>query len=252
MRVKNISIPKLNISFGTNRRCYNVEATNGEVYTQTEVNRKDLDFKQFAQLILRDFNDCPKPQIYVMACSDGSEPYTLAMYLNELDSEGAKKFLPIKATDMDPVILSYAKQYKLNMTQDDLIKLRDADIDYQKYFKKFTPYTMQIQQDKLERMVKTYDVCDFLKESVDFSQKTILQQVVEMDKNERKIICCRNVMPYLGGASEILHHLCKISEKMQKGDIFVLGNFDRNIKTLQDLEHLGMEEVQHNVFKKVK
>lgn len=252
MQIRNRFIPNYNVAFGTNRRSYCVGPSNDKIYTQTEVNRPDLDFREFARTILSEFKDYTDAQIYVMACSDGSEPYTLAMHLNELDSVAAKKLLPIKATDRDEIILRYAQSHKLNMTQDDLKRLQASGIDYNKYFKLFTPYTVYIQRDRLERMTKTYDVSDFLKQSVEFSQKTILQQVEEMDFNKPKIICCRNVLPYVGGEDEIFGHLYKIFKKMRKGDLLAIGDFDRDLKLVRELKFIGMEEIQHNVFKKIK
>lgn len=243
---------KSSISFGTNKRCYLNDVTNEEILTQTQINRPDLDFKNFAKLAFENFKDASLVKIYNMACSDGSEPYTIAMHLNEINELEAKKFLPIIASDRDATIISYAKLEKINMTQNDFKNLSNNGINYKKYFEKFYEYDINISNDKLEEKTESYTIKDTLKNSVNFSKKTILQQVNEIERNEPKIILCRNVFPYLGSENEKFKHLFEIYKKLQKNDLLVIGDFDRNNQMNKNLQMLGLKEVQKNVFKKIK
>ena len=243
---------KYNPNFGTNIRSYFIGPNKDEVYTQTQINRPDLDFKEAARLFLDDFKDCKSVKIYNMACSDGSEAFTLAIHLNEMNPKEANKFLPIIATDIDPIILSYAKSNKLNMVSDDLKSWKECNIDYRKYFSLINASTMFIPRDRININSKTYEISDFLKNSVHFEKKTIKQQVEEIDENEPKIICCRNVLPYLGDDDEMFNQVYAIYKKMRKGDYLLLGDFDRSFTLVNELKSLGVKEIQHNVFKKTK
>lgn len=239
------------INFGTTNRRHTAGPDREIVYNYTKVEREDLDFKNLAKLISETFRDLPKVDIYSMACSDGSEAYTLAMHLKEILTESeAKKLFPIKCTDNDGIIISCASNNKLNMEDSDLKALSKNGIDYNKYFK-LSDKKMIIPADKLEKY-ETYETKDSLKGSVEFCRKTILQQVEQMDKNTPKVILCRNVLPYIGTTLDELRHLDKICEKLLKNDILVLGDYDRGLSIINTLKTKNLQEVMKNVFMKVK
>ena len=55
---------KYNPNFGTNIRSYFIGPDKDEVYTQTQLNRPDLDFRDAARLFLEDFKDCKRVRCY--------------------------------------------------------------------------------------------------------------------------------------------------------------------------------------------
>ncbi|MFQ8625418.1 MAG: CheR family methyltransferase [Candidatus Gastranaerophilaceae bacterium] len=90
-------------SFGTTARVGLLSNSVDYMYgTQSSMFRTDLDWMKFAQYLGTHFKDTKKVNVVCQACSDGSEPYTLALALiHSLGTESAKKFFPINARDID-------------------------------------------------------------------------------------------------------------------------------------------------------
>ena len=72
------------------------------------------------------FKDVEKVNIYNLACSDGSEPLSLAMLIKSKFPYLAKKFLPIKAFDYDVNAIERAlsREYCINISEKNYINLR--------------------------------------------------------------------------------------------------------------------------------
>lgn len=239
------------INFQSNKRYYKAGPYNETIGTQTVVNREDLDFKNTAKIILKLYKDAPKINIYSVACSDGSEAYTLAMQLLESESyKGeANKCFPITATDIDPTILRCANSKRLNMTNEDINRLKNDGIDYRKYF---TPAEkkMYIMNDHLDEETKTFLAKNNIKDHIKFERKTILQQANEITRDIPNVFCCRNVLPYVGDDAEQIRHLQKIGRKLGNNDLLIIGDFDRSLRNIKELKLLGFKEIARNVFKK--
>lgn len=251
MRISNFSNFNA-VSFGTNTRRYKVGPENDVVYTQTKINREDIDFKNLVVLIFGSFKDKDKVSVYDMACSDGSEAYTLAIFLKEfLKDKKVAKFFPIIASDSDGIIITCAKRNKINITEDELKELEKAGIDYKKYFLP-AKEKMYIPNDKISNDTETYMCCDELKKNIRFENCTILQQIEKMEKDEPKVVLCRNVLPYLGNRSDVLYNLLRLNNKMKQDDILVIGDFDRDFYIIDFLKKRDFKEIQNNVFVKTK
>lgn len=237
------------ITFGTTERRHTAGPDKEIVYNYSKVEREDLDFKDLSKFLAEHFKDKSKVDVFSVACSDGSEPYTLAMHLKELPIN-TDKFFPIKCSDNDGIIISCAQQNRLNMTEQDLKALEEHGIDYRKYFD-VSSNKMFIPRDKLENF-ETYDVKDSLLGTVEFFKSTILQEISKMNTDIPKVLLCRNVLPYVGTTSEQLHYLEKICEKLVKNDVFVLGDYDRGATFIKALRSRNFEEVLKNVFVKIR
>lgn len=140
-----------------------------------------------------------KIKIWSAACSDGSEPYTLAIMLNELNVNRRK--FSIKATDLDPQILKKAKKgiYKRNSIK----KVEPNIID--KYFtEKEGKYILDSQ----------------IKNQVKFKQHNLL---TDSYGSNWDLILCRNVFIYFTKEtkSKITN---KLSEALSKSGFLFLGN----------------------------
>ncbi|MBE7712784.1 MAG: hypothetical protein E7Z87_03480 [Cyanobacteria bacterium SIG26] len=238
------------ISFQSNRRSYKAGPLKETIYTQTDVNRDDLSFKELANIMFELYKKEPKINIYCVACSDGSEPYTITMQLKEhTPKEFSQKCLPIIATDIDPTILRCANSKRLNMTQEDIESLKKDGIDYTKYFEPANK-KMYIMNDNLDGKTTTYLAKDNIKDDIIFEKKTILQQGREITNEYPNVFSCRNVLEYIGDDDEQVYYIQQIGKKLAKGDLFLIGDFDRGIRNIRTLQNMGFKEISKNIFVK--
>ncbi len=239
-------------SFGSNSRFYKIGPYKSTVYTQTEMLRHDLDFKDFAMYLKNQYKDKQNVNVYNFACSDGSEPYSLAICLFEtLGVKDAQKFFPINASDSDFIIIKSAQNGIINMSNKDLETFEKYNIDWKKYFKP-SDRKYFISADKMDEQTNSYFVSDILKDKVKFNVATILKDTNNIKQNDDNIVLCRNVLPYQGTKSEILMHLKAITNNLSKGNLLLIGDYDRDMFTIDYLTSKGFEEIQHNVFRKNK
>lgn len=145
------------------------------------------------------FEENRKIKIWSAACSDGSEPYTLAIILNELNINPRK--FKIQATDVDPQILKEAKKGVYN--QNSVKKVDSQIID--KYFS---------QKDD------EYILNPKIKSRVNFKQHNLL---TDQYNSNWDLILCRNVFIYFTRETKdkITH---KLSKALDKNGYLFLGN----------------------------
>lgn len=243
MKVGNVAT---NLSFESNRRKYYIGPFRDVVYTQTEMNRRDVDFENLARFMIKEFADKPKVNIYSLACSDGSEPYSLAICLKEVGGKNIEKFFPIIASDKDGVIINSASRGIINVTDDEF---KSFNYDLSKYLTQTKKRS--IPADSLDDLTKTYVVSEDLRKDVNFEQKTILQQLNNINNEQPNVILCRNVLNYLGGKEEELYHVNAICKKLANKDILVIGDYDRGLHVIKTIENQGFKKIFSNVFQKL-
>ena len=72
--------------------------------------RGDFQWRSFASYLNSRYKNADKVNIYNAACSDGTEPFTLAIsLLSKLGIKKAEKFFPIKAHDLKDSLVKEAK-----------------------------------------------------------------------------------------------------------------------------------------------
>lgn len=130
---KDTGFSKTSVSFGSIHRVLK----NG--FTETVINRnnswmrrEDINWKQLVEDIIR-----TGKKIFCYACSDGSEPYTLAMQIAQktgLD-EVPKRF-KIKAKDIDTEVIKAAKSGYIAMTKADIVHIGILGRSFKKLFKR--------------------------------------------------------------------------------------------------------------------
>lgn len=235
-------------SFGTNHRHFHAGPLKEKIYTTSYVCREDLYFDELVDYMIENYKSSPKVNVYSLACSDGSEAWTLAMFLRE---RNAHKFLPIKGVDIEPSILSNANSKCLNVRNLEIERLKKFGINFSKYFEP-SDKNMLILADSMENETKTYSARDFIKNDFFAERKTILQEVSEMTNEYPKVVLCRNVFPYIGDDNESIYHIKVISEKLAKNDLFVIGDYDRSKRFVENLKNFGFTKVSYNMFKKIR
>ncbi len=138
----------------------------------SELFRNPEKWDELREKILPDMLQARKPlRIWSAGCSYGAEPYTLAMFLDQM-SPGMKHY--IQATDIDQKILAKAREGIFT----------SADI-------KNVPPSYRMKY--LEARGENYQVTASLREKVTFRAHNLLRDPFE---NDFDLIVCRNVVIY--------------------------------------------------------
>ncbi len=212
--------------FGTNRRI--IKDSQGKLMyrTTTYFYRCGLDWQSFTNYILHKYKNTPKVNVINHVCSNGPEPYTLAMQLINKCGEKAEKFFPILAKDINKENIENAKN-------NSPIGMSDADVylanhyTKNKFFEYFTPVLPTDNEDDFAVQAK-----DNIRDKVKFSLGDIFQDIDDIPSSDT-ILLCRNFWPYLDDARRRL-----LIQKMQKFDntsLVVIGEYDTERSNIEQL-----------------
>ena len=186
------------------------------VSNSTRFFREDLPWNILAPALDEMFPN-GKVNTYNFACSDGSEPYSLAIALIEqLGEEKAKRFFPIMASDIDSSILPQAQNYEILATKKDmsLIKNMTGSKTVSKYF--------TIKEKNKDGYI--LEPKDILKENVQFSKKSFEDGLDEVKKSN-SLVLCRNFWAYMDKET-ILNCAKKLHKNLDNSSKIVIGKFD--------------------------
>ncbi|WP_115863778.1 CheR family methyltransferase [Halorussus litoreus] len=145
-----------------------------------------------------------RPAVWSAACSDGREPYSLAM-LSLDDPEVEADRVAITATDIDPEILAAAREgvYENTRTTDIGEQLAPLD-DYERY---------------VERDGERFSVTDPVKELVSFESHDLINGD---PKSNFDLVVCRNLFIYIDTEHK-LPILETVSKSLSRGGYLVIG-----------------------------
>ena len=255
MKVENInsySYKKYNTFKSTNRTFFQRSAVRsfcqGEVSNFTYPFRKDIDdWFALAKYVVENFKNKDKINVYSLACSDGSEAYTLAIVLKDLIKN--KKVFPIIAVDKDSDIIEHANGGRINLTCEDIIRIRDFLGDNQKYFTDIKDEA--IIKDSKKQVINDWDysfpkyysykVDKNLRSLVDFKSENLLNTLSKLQDDSNTFISCRNVIPYLTKPEQ--NKLFNFLEtKLKKGSLVAVGKYDERVDAEEMLRRGGFEE----------
>ena len=186
----------------------------------TEFYRNKELFAAFEKHILRKSQEVNAMKIWSAACSIGSEPYTLAMILNNNNINQAK----IVATDIDENCLARGRAglYKANEIK---------NIPTQELKKHFTIID------------ENYQAQSHLKQRIQFKKHDLL-----VDSYEKKcdVIVCRNVTIYFKNeARDAVYQ--KFSDVLEPGGILFTGATE----TINFSERFGLEKIDSFIYRKI-
>ena len=218
IKQNNYNSKRNNIVFrSSDREVCSEENSNRILYRNyTRLFRSDMNWDMLVQYISKD--EKPK-KIYCYACSDGSEPYSLALaIIMKLGYKEAKKYFPIIAKDRDDYIIEKAKSGFINVTEDD--KLRLMSIRNFPIKKFLTETNLSAENDRYS----IYKINDILKECIIFSTGDLIEDAKSLDF-DNSILMFRNVWPYLD-AQEQIKLIKTLSNKFNKSSSLVIGNYD--------------------------
>lgn len=180
--------------------------------------RDDLKWNEFGDYLVEKYKDTPKVNVYCYACSDGSEPYSLAMLLiSKLGEQGAKKFFPIMAKDYDEEIIKDAKSPFFSVKRWDINRIN---------------YFSDGNQDKFIDIIaknKTNFVISMkpiLQDTVVFEQSDITEDLKSV-KTENSVIMARNFWGYLP-SELVLDVASEFANRVGDNSLCVIGKYDED------------------------
>lgn len=210
-------------NFTSNMRIVN-DATGKLLYRNTSYFfRDELNWDRFVDILIDKYKDAEKVHIYNYACSEGAEPFSLAMLLiKKLGAEKAQKFFPIMASDIDEEILKNPMH--------GIIKPSAADVELIKRFLG-DDYTKFVRVDNYFKWDKDscYQVCTgrvepVLRDAVTFDRKNIITDIKNVQSDD-SVVMCRNFWSYLSDNDrETL--LKSLSEKLGNNSMCIIGDVD--------------------------
>ncbi|MDD3593184.1 MAG: hypothetical protein PHX18_00990 [Candidatus Gastranaerophilales bacterium] len=181
--------------------------------------RNDLEWAQLVKLLDQKYKDVPKVNVYCYACSDGSEPYSLAMLLLEkLGPKKAEKFFPIIAVDYDAKILEQTEEGIIEGTCDDEKNINKATSN------NLGAYLNQAKPSDGKNCI--FKVRKELKDKVRFHTGDVHKDIDNLEQNN-SVLMLRNVWPYFPGRKQA-ELLDKIQERLNNNSLLIIGFYDRD------------------------
>ncbi len=225
---------------------------NTSVLTATHMFRGDLNWFELVEFINKNFADKPKVQSYSIAASDGSEAYTYAIsVMDRLPKEVWLKYLPVYASDIDAEVIKAAQTGKINLKDSD-IWIMDESLKRPTEYFKCCGNALKIENDlhDAELVSKAYEPIPILKNAVKFEQDDILHKISSIKDEGNSVILCRNVTPYLG-QSYVKAIVKKVNQILQKGSLFIIGEFDCCTGIDELLKQTKFKQCADFVFRKI-
>lgn len=160
-------------------------------------------------------------KIWSAACSIGAEPYSIAIYLNEL-SRGARH--KILATDIDNTIIERAKKGEYTISE-----VKNVSKEYlSKYF--------TLRDDK-------YIINSEIKSLVNFKKHDL---ILESYESNFDLIVCRNVVIYFN--QDIKNNIYKkFSQSLKKGGLLFVGATE----SIYNFKDYGFEKASTFIYRKL-
>ena len=185
------------------------------VSNSTHFLRNDMPWLYIGEKLEELYPDAKSVNIHNFACSDGSETYSLAICLIEqLGEERAKKYFPIRATDIDEYVISSAKRGKIRAKSDDIQRLKEVtNNQIWKYF--------DIESKGEDYILRPKEI---LRENVKFECKDFEEGLDEI-KGGNNLVMCRNFWGYLD-EDKTIRCAKKLYEKLNETSYAIIGNFD--------------------------
>ena len=206
-----------NVSFGTvNKTECDPKHKNILYKNNTIFFRDDINWGMLINYLLK--NESIN-KIHCYACSDGSEPYSIAMALiSELGYEKAQKYFPIVARDIDKALIDKANTGVITVTKKDMQNIeryqKKSDIAF------FDKKSYPTEDGKICR------VSDELRKCVDFGLGNLVVDSAYADYDNSAVFF-RNVWPYLS-EKEIKILMTNLSGALKDNSMLIMGEYDIN------------------------
>ena len=211
-------------NFASNWRTVKDEFGKVRYKNNTEFFRIDLNWNKFTDMLIEKYKHTDKVNIYNYACSEGAEPFSLAMLLiKKLGKEKAQKFFPIIASDIDEEILKNPKQGIIKVSSGDIFLIkRKLGNDYSKFIDLDNKFKYS---SKFKDILCNGKITPILEDTIVFDTKDITKDFVNI-KKDNSIVFCRNFWPYLS-KNDQLSLSANLSERLGNNSLCVIGSYDK-------------------------
>ena len=245
MKINSITNNKnyINPAFGTTNRAVQNKAGNLIYRNTTTFFRSDLDWDKLCYYIRDKYKNADKVNLFCQACSDGSEPMSIAILLKEKFGCGARKFFPIIAKDVDSLMIKRAKSEFVEMDHFDIRvinKFTDNKIKY--YF--------GLPRNVIGFRLVPATINPWFHKKIKYSVADIKEDYKNI-KPDNTILFCRNFWPYLLDDAARIDLINNIKSKFNKNCAIVIGSFDnQDISMHNMLLDAGFKEAEYltNVY----
>lgn len=227
-------------SFKTNDRV--VKALDSSVKWRNTTNffRPDLRWNEMVEYFVKKYKNVDKVRVICYACSDGSEPTSLAMKFIDRLGKKADKFFPIMAKDIDPDIIKKANSGKIS------IEHCDFDLIAGRLRKSVTNYlTIPPLLPTMHSVEAT--VNPQVRDSIHYTVADVRNDIDTIPE-ENTIVFARNFWPYLRDKDEVFRQIQTLSQKLKQNGTLVIGNFDTFANIHEALFCTGFRETLPNVY----
>ena len=215
-------------AFGTNF-ITGIRNERGQIYhTITTFFRNDLDWDNAADFLDDKYANVQNVNVLNFACSDGSEPMSLALILSEKLGQKANKFFPIHASDFDQTMVNRANSGIYEITNNDLEKIKlHSNNQMNKYF------TLLPQKNKIKATPQFRTKVDF----------TVYDMIDGLDyvKSKNNVILCRNCLPYLH-PQDRAYFLYILGKKLDNTGCLIIGNMEQTLMANEEFEEFGFKK----------
>lgn len=211
-----------------------------KIRTTSNVFRTDQNWEDLMRYIFLNCTGKKKVNIVSLACADGSEPLSYALYLHNKTPKSYYDKFCISGSDIDPEMIKLAKSGKINLSVDDFLNMK-------KYIKNISEYfSMSEKPVKITNNIyngeKSYNINPEIKSMLKFKKSDILTEVKNINSDEYYVLNIRNVFPYLKESynDEVLKTMAK---KLKSGSLFIYGKYDLLVPNFKNkLLNLGFFE----------
>ncbi|MCM1002755.1 MAG: hypothetical protein NC408_00260 [Candidatus Gastranaerophilales bacterium] len=211
---------------------------------KTNFFRNDLNWENLVKFLDEKYKNTDKVNIINTACSDGTEPFSLAVILMEKLKSKAAKFFPIYASDIDETMINDAKNSPCNISDIDFYMInKHTRSESYKYFSpaKSTNFSYPMAVLPTEK----------LKSQIKFKQADIFEALNDLPP-KNNVILCRNFWVYL--AEQTREKLIEVlKNKLTPSDSVIIGELENGWGIDNMLKKAGFEEtVVRNIYEKPK
>lgn len=195
--------------------------SDGQIFNRHSTNffRHDIDWTDLGNYLKENFKNDKKVNTYVWACSTGEEAYSIALLLKSFFGEDAKKFIPVRAMDIDSKIINRnRKQQKEGIYIDEYVLSRillKFKLKYKQYVNTY------IKEKSSGNLLIAPDITKM----VSFKFSNILTDVNKIDSKNPSLIMCRNMWPYVD-SKKYDEFAKKLYKKLAPNSLVIIGGYD--------------------------
>lgn len=240
------------MSFGTTYKKVYKDDGSLDHETSTHFFVDDIQWNRLFDELIHKYQNTSKVNVFSLACSDGSEAFSIAILLITKLQGKSEKFFPVVAVDLDADVMQLAQNGYIYLSQDDELRInRYTKNRLNTFFERTdkTYLTDKIGCSDRQELLTCFKIKPILKDKVIFVNENVDDFVTSMP-SENNLIFCRNCWPYFFRNEDRIAQ--KLSEKTDENSFLVTGDYDLLFCPMKNKNCYGfsMHKELDNVFDK--